>query len=415
MRNRVRAVPAWAWVGAIVAVSTVVRFAFARHMVGAVDHDRRDRLLRAREELRGDGIVRGSRGADRRLRRRLPDPDQPGLRAVPFDPHRLQRGQIDQRAAHVAHGRSCVPARPPCRLDARSADRRRARRRSPVHVLCRHRHDGERVLSGLRAARPGARRAARAPTARHGGVLSRCDRPCVRDTRAGRRRGARRAARAVADRSSGAPTARAPPLQAALRRSRRNRRARRPRGGRARPQRVVAPRCLRRGDALVVRRRDGVEVAPLAPLRASAVCRRRSRVRSGPTLRPGEGVVERRARGRRRHGVARCVPGRRGRSVRVAAERAPHRRAQSLLRCAPALHVSRAVDRARHAPAPRCDRGGRGGSRCAGGGRSVRAVHRHVGDLGHVRRARALVDRGSGCTCLRRTFAGWSQGRPRSS
>lgn len=34
MRNRARAVPAWAWLGALVAVSTVVRFAFARHMVG---------------------------------------------------------------------------------------------------------------------------------------------------------------------------------------------------------------------------------------------------------------------------------------------------------------------------------------------------------------------------------------------
>jgi hypothetical protein len=34
VRNRVRAVPAWAWLGALVAVSTLVRFAFARHMVG---------------------------------------------------------------------------------------------------------------------------------------------------------------------------------------------------------------------------------------------------------------------------------------------------------------------------------------------------------------------------------------------
>jgi hypothetical protein len=33
VRNRARAVPAWAWLGALVAVSTVVRFAFARHMV----------------------------------------------------------------------------------------------------------------------------------------------------------------------------------------------------------------------------------------------------------------------------------------------------------------------------------------------------------------------------------------------
>ena len=33
MRNSVRAVPAWAWLGALVTVSTLVRFAFARHMV----------------------------------------------------------------------------------------------------------------------------------------------------------------------------------------------------------------------------------------------------------------------------------------------------------------------------------------------------------------------------------------------
>ncbi|MFL5963551.1 MAG: hypothetical protein ACJ757_11745 [Gaiellaceae bacterium] len=33
MRNGARAVPAWAWLGALVAVSTGVRFAFARHMV----------------------------------------------------------------------------------------------------------------------------------------------------------------------------------------------------------------------------------------------------------------------------------------------------------------------------------------------------------------------------------------------
>ena len=34
MRERARAVPAWAWLGVLVAVSTVVRFGFARHMVG---------------------------------------------------------------------------------------------------------------------------------------------------------------------------------------------------------------------------------------------------------------------------------------------------------------------------------------------------------------------------------------------
>ena len=34
MREKARAVPAWAWLGALVAVSTAVRFGFARHMVG---------------------------------------------------------------------------------------------------------------------------------------------------------------------------------------------------------------------------------------------------------------------------------------------------------------------------------------------------------------------------------------------
>ena len=34
MRSRARAVPAWAWVAAIVAISTAVRFGFARHMAG---------------------------------------------------------------------------------------------------------------------------------------------------------------------------------------------------------------------------------------------------------------------------------------------------------------------------------------------------------------------------------------------
>ena len=34
MVDRIRAVPAWIWLVALVACSTVVRFGFARHMVG---------------------------------------------------------------------------------------------------------------------------------------------------------------------------------------------------------------------------------------------------------------------------------------------------------------------------------------------------------------------------------------------
>ena len=56
----------------------------------AVDHDRRDRLLGAREELRGDRVTsRFARCRRRGYGDRLPDPDQPGVRALPLDPDGL--------------------------------------------------------------------------------------------------------------------------------------------------------------------------------------------------------------------------------------------------------------------------------------------------------------------------------------
>ena len=90
---------------------------------------------------------------------------------------------------------------------------------------------------------------------------------------------------------------------------------------------------------------------------------------------------------------------------------------RNLFYVAPLLFTCLVLWIERGMPRPRgCDRGGRGGSRCAGGGRSVRAVHRHVGDLGHVRRARALVDRGLAArACGGHSLAGRRGGRgPRS-
>ena len=130
-----------------------------------VDHDRRARLLRAREELRGDGsfAVRGV--PTERLRRRLPDPDQPGVRALSARSRPSTRGQaINALLMSLA----AVPAYLLARrvVSTRGGARRRAaHRRCPVDVLRRHGHDGERVLSDLPARRARARRAARAADA----------------------------------------------------------------------------------------------------------------------------------------------------------------------------------------------------------------------------------------------------------
>ncbi len=61
VRSRVAAVPGWAWLtvarARLLGGALPVRAPHGR----AVDHDRRDRLLGAREELRGDGSFRGAR------------------------------------------------------------------------------------------------------------------------------------------------------------------------------------------------------------------------------------------------------------------------------------------------------------------------------------------------------------------
>ena len=100
MRAFARAVPVWAWLAAIVAVSAAIRFVARARDGRAVDHGRRAHLLRAREELRGERPLRDSRRARRRLvRLRLPAADQPGVPAVRLGAGRVRRREGDQLGA----------------------------------------------------------------------------------------------------------------------------------------------------------------------------------------------------------------------------------------------------------------------------------------------------------------------------
>ena len=132
-------------------------------------------------------------------------------------------------------------------------------------------------------------------------------------------------------------------------------------------------------------------MAPLAPLGARSLCRLRAVLRARPPLRAREGAVRGRARSCRCDRLAGRAACRRGRRVRVATERRAHRGAQSLLRRAAPLHLSGALDRARDAAAARGGRGCRSRCRRACRGSPLRAVHQHISDVRHVRRARALV------------------------
>ena len=93
LRARVAALPGWAWVGALVVVSTLVRAALARRVVAPWIFSGRALLLRAREELRGDRALRDPRRGDLGVRLRLPAADRAGVRALRLDPARLRRGR----------------------------------------------------------------------------------------------------------------------------------------------------------------------------------------------------------------------------------------------------------------------------------------------------------------------------------
>ena len=131
----------------------------------AVDHGRRDRLLRAREERRRPRAVPRPRGSLARLRVRLPGADRPRLAAVRLDPGRLHRGEGDQQRPHVADGDPGLLARAPPPAGAPRPRRRDPRRARPLDALHGDADDGERLLPALRARRVPPRRDARAADA----------------------------------------------------------------------------------------------------------------------------------------------------------------------------------------------------------------------------------------------------------
>ena len=252
----------------------------------------------------------------------------------------------------------------------------------------------------LRAPRPGARRAARAADARHGGSFFLAATALAYETRAQAVAWfPPRSRRAAADRSPGAhvrasccatscstPLLGGIALLAVLAR------------GRARPQRCSSPpRRLRRGDALALRRRQRCRggssgTSPSSSCTsASFPCSRSScsALAAGAVDRAG-------ARVRRRHGrrSLRSWPSRWRRSRRSRA--AAHRGAQPLLRRA--ARSSRAlvlwIERGMPRP-PRRDRGGRGGDR--GARRRLFPYERFIdtsATSGHVRRcSRSWYDR----------------------
>ena len=95
--DRLRAVPAWAWLaGIVVALVRRPRLARARD-ARPVHHGRRAHLLGDGEELRLRPRLRRPRRAGARLRRRLPDPDRARLRALRPHPGRLRGGEDDQQ------------------------------------------------------------------------------------------------------------------------------------------------------------------------------------------------------------------------------------------------------------------------------------------------------------------------------
>jgi Uncharacterized conserved protein (DUF2304) len=113
LKEAVIAVPAWAWVSVLVAVSVVIRNALAFRNPAPWILPGRARLLGPREELRRDGSFRHSREPwGRRVRDRLSGPDLPGVGALPEGAGRLRRREGDQCRGDVTRHGSGLPARP---------------------------------------------------------------------------------------------------------------------------------------------------------------------------------------------------------------------------------------------------------------------------------------------------------------
>ena len=342
--------------------SIAVRVALARPDGRAVDHGRRARLLRAREELRGDtGSSSSAACRTQRLRVRLPGADRARVAALHLDsrpptPRRRRSTRVLMSLAAIPRtsspGASCPPA---ARARRRAAHRRRA-----VDALHRDADDRERVLPALRAARARARRRARA--ADRGSQTSRLlvvSATRVRDPCAGGRARAQRSLTApLARRSRRAPAARVTRAPTAVRgRGRRWRCACRRRRGRA--------RALLR-SLLGAYARDALELRPGHGSSAGSSTTSRSSTSTSaivPCSRRCSLCVRARAhacRARRRRGRSRSSS---GSAIEVAAfatqRRPPDRGAQHVLRrAARSSSRSRPVDRARLA-ARRASRRGR--------------------------------------------------------
>ena len=150
MVDRLRRVPAWAWLAVIVGVSILLPRLARPPDGGAVHHDRRAHLLRARAQPRGGRRDPGSgRGVRRSSASLYPLLLTPGVPALRLAAERLRGREDDERGRHVARRDPRLPARPADARRALSLLARGARRRGPVDGLHRHGDDGERLLSAF--------------------------------------------------------------------------------------------------------------------------------------------------------------------------------------------------------------------------------------------------------------------------
>ena len=188
VRAFARAVPVWAWLAALVAVSAGIRFVLARGMVAPwimVDELVYSELAKS-FAANGHFEIRGvsSGGSYGFVYPLLISAAYRLFDAVP-DAYAVREG--DQLGRHVARGDPCVLPGAPRAEAAVRARRRRALGRDPVAALHGDAHDRERVLSGLPLRRARARADARAADARQPTRRARSLRARVCDATAGPR------------------------------------------------------------------------------------------------------------------------------------------------------------------------------------------------------------------------------------
>ena len=151
-----------------------------------LDHGRRARLLRAREELRRRRPLPAPGRAHRRLRARVPRAAQPGVGAVRPRPAGLRRGEGDQRGDRLAGGDPRLPARPPRLLTPVRLRGGRAGDVGADAALRRDADDRERVLPGVPARSAGDGRLVGATRPAPHALRDRGVRARLPDPRAGR-------------------------------------------------------------------------------------------------------------------------------------------------------------------------------------------------------------------------------------